>query len=73
MQHYLANSPDTQALSEGDAGNCQAERRRRFYALQLSVPGLITAAQLQKEIISRLAESTKELRSEPNREVHPFA
>jgi hypothetical protein len=54
MKHYLANSPDTQALSEGDARGSVAERRKRFAALQLTIPGLITAAELQRKIASHL-------------------
>jgi hypothetical protein len=50
MRDYLANSRDTQALSEGDGPEAQAERRKRFAALQLSIPGLITAAELQRKI-----------------------
>jgi hypothetical protein len=50
MFNYLANSPDTQALSEGHAADAQAERRKRFAALQLRIPGLITAAELQRKI-----------------------
>jgi hypothetical protein len=50
MRHYLANSPDTQALYEGDALDSQDERRRRFAALQLAIPGLITASELQRRI-----------------------
>ena len=53
MKQYLANSLLTQALSESNAARGQAERRRRFAALQLSVPGLITAAELQKKIRSK--------------------
>jgi len=58
MPHYLANSPDTQALSEGDALDSQAERRRRFAALQLTIPGLITAAELQRKIGSESGAPT---------------
>ncbi len=53
MRHYLANSLDTQALCEGAALDSQAERRRRFAALQLAIPGLITAAELDRKIGSR--------------------
>jgi len=52
MRHYLANSRDTQAISEGDALGSQAERRERFAALRLAIPGLITAAELQRKIAS---------------------
>jgi hypothetical protein len=48
MQHYLANSPDTQVLYQGS----QAERRKRFDALQLTIPGLITAAELHRKMAS---------------------
>ena len=49
MRHYLANSPDTQVLYQGS----QAERRKRFDALQLTIPGLITAAELHRKMASR--------------------
>jgi hypothetical protein len=52
MKQYLANSQDTQALSEGDFLDSEAERRERFAALRLAIPGLITAAELQRKIAS---------------------
>jgi hypothetical protein len=54
LRYYLANSPDTQALSEGDSLGTPAERRKRFVALQLTIPGLITGAELQRKIASHL-------------------
>ena len=53
MRQYPAKFQDTQAPSDNSASNSQVERRRRFAALQLSIPGLITGAELEQKIGSK--------------------